>query len=110
MSECPGPDIGYIHAFKRPAPRRCVLPPLLLHTALLLASAVVIYLSCEYFVNGIEWVGQKMGVGEKATGTILAAFGTALPESIVTLVAVAFGANAASKELGVGAVLSSAEN
>ena len=76
-----------------------------LSVGLLLGSAVVIYLACEFFVNGVEWVGQKMAVGQQATGTILAAFGTALPESVVTLVAVAFGANAASKELGVGAAL-----
>jgi cation:H+ antiporter len=73
--------------------------------ALLLGSAIVIYLACEFFVNGVEWVGRKLAVGQKATGTVLAAFGTALPESVVTLVAVAFGANAASKELGVGAAL-----
>ncbi|SDA32401.1 sodium:calcium antiporter [Sphingomonas sp. NFR15] len=73
--------------------------------ALLLGSAVVIYLSCEYFVNGVEWVGHKLAVGEKATGTVLAAFGTALPESVVTLVAVAFGGTAAAKDLGVGAAL-----
>jgi len=73
--------------------------------ALLLGSAVVIYLSCEYFVNGVEWVGRKLAVGEKATGTVLAAFGTALPESVVTLVAVAFGGTVAAKDLGVGAAL-----
>lgn len=28
--------------------------------ALLLGSAVVIYLACEFFVNDVEWVGQKM--------------------------------------------------
>jgi cation:H+ antiporter len=72
---------------------------------LLLGSAIVIYLACEFFVNGVEWVGRKLAVGQKATGTVLAAFGTALPESVVTLVAVAFGATAASKELGVGAAL-----
>ncbi len=81
------------------------MPALWLHIALLLGSAVVIYLACEFFVNGVEWVGQKMDVGQKATGTIFAAFGTALPESVVTLVAVAFGATTASKELGVGAAL-----
>jgi cation:H+ antiporter len=81
------------------------MPGLWMSVALLLGSAVVIYLACEVFVNGVEWVGQKMGVGQKATGTILAAFGTALPESVVTLVAVAFGTSAASKELGVGAAL-----
>ncbi|MEA3001263.1 MAG: cation:H+ antiporter [Sphingomonadales bacterium] len=72
---------------------------------LLLGSAGVIYLSCEYFVNGVEWVGKRMAVGQKATGTVLAAFGTALPESVVTFVAVAFGSSAAAKELGVGAAL-----
>ncbi len=73
--------------------------------ALLLGSAVVIYLSCEYFVNGVEWLGRRMAMGQKATGTVLAAFGTALPESVVTFVAVAFGGSLAAKELGVGAAL-----
>src|SRR6201996_340158 len=73
--------------------------------ALLLGSAVVIYLACEVFVNGVEWVGRRMAVGEQATGSILAAFGTALPESVVTFVAVVFGASAAQKQIGVGAAL-----
>ncbi len=72
---------------------------------LLIGSAVTIYLACEFFVNGVEWVGRKLAVGQKATGTILAAAGTALPESVVTFVAVAFGASAAQKALGVGAAL-----
>jgi cation:H+ antiporter len=78
---------------------------LILIVALLLGSAVVIYLACEYFVNGVEWVGRQFAVGQQATGTILAAFGTALPESVVTFVAVVFGATAAQKEIGVGAAL-----
>lgn len=76
-----------------------------LNIVLLLGSAIVIYLSCEYFVNGVEWLGRRLSMGAQATGTVLAAFGTALPESVVTLVAVAFGTTAASKELGVGAAL-----
>ena len=72
---------------------------------LFLGSAVAIYLACEYFVNGVEWVGQRLNMGQTATGTILAAFGTALPESVVTLVAVVFGTNAAEKDLGIGAAL-----
>jgi len=70
-----------------------------------IGSAVAIYLACEYFVNGVEWVGQRLGVGQTATGTILAAFGTALPESVVTLVAVAFGVSAREKDIGIGAAL-----
>ncbi|HAT32683.1 MAG TPA: hypothetical protein DCW29_18115, partial [Janthinobacterium sp.] len=72
---------------------------------LLLASAGVIYLSCEYFVNGVEWVGHQFGVSKNATGTVLAAFGTALPESVVTFVAVVFGHDVAHKDIGVGAAL-----
>ena len=75
-------------------------------TVLCLAgSAAAIYLACEYFVNGVEWIGHRFAMGQKATGTLLAAFGTALPESIVTLVAVAFGASAAQKDIGVGAAM-----
>ena len=72
---------------------------------ILLASAGVIYVACELFVNGVEWIGHRFAIGQKATGTILAAFGTALPESVVTLVAVAFGVGAAQKQIGVGAAL-----
>src|SRR6185312_15080790 len=61
--------------------------------------------SCEFFVNGVEWLGRKLSVGSTATGTILAAFGTALPESVVTFVAAAFGKSDAQRELGVGAAL-----
>ena len=64
---------------------------MLLTILLFLGSAVAIYLACEFFVNGVEWVGQRLNMGQTATGTILAAFGTALPESVVTLVAVMFG-------------------
>ena len=73
--------------------------------ALLLGSAVVIYLACEYFVNGVEWVGHHFGVSKTAVGTVLAAFGTALPESVVTLVAVVFGKTPDAKDIGVGAAL-----
>jgi cation:H+ antiporter len=81
------------------------MSPLILTVALLLGSAAVIYLACEFFVNGVEWVGRRFAVGEQATGSILAAFGTALPESVVTFVAVVFGASAAQKQIGVGAAL-----
>jgi cation:H+ antiporter len=81
------------------------MTPLILTVGLLLGSAVVIYVACEFFVNGVEWVGRKFAVGQQATGSILAAFGTALPESVVTFVAVVFGATAAQKSIGVGAAL-----
>jgi len=72
---------------------------------LFVGSAVAIYLSCEFFVNGVEWVGQRLKITETATGTILAAFGTALPETVVTFVAVIFGNTDAERDIGVGAAL-----
>lgn len=77
----------------------------MLTAVLFLGSAAAIYFACEYFVNGVEWLGRKLGVGETATATILAAFGTALPESAVTFVAVVFGRESAQKDIGVGAAL-----
>ena len=71
----------------------------------LAVAVIVIYYSCELFVNGIEWVGKKFNISQCAIGTVLAAFGTALPESVVTLVAVAFNSSPEQKAIGVGAAL-----
>lgn len=75
------------------------------HFVLLIACAVAIYLSCEWFVNAVEWLGERLNVGRMAVGTILAAFGTALPESVVTLVAVTTGDTEEAKNIGVGAAM-----
>jgi cation:H+ antiporter len=75
------------------------------HVVLLIACAVAIYLSCEWFVNAVEWLGQRLNIGTMAVGTILAAFGTALPESVVTLVAVTTGPTAEIRNIGVGAAM-----
>ena len=78
---------------------------MILTLVLFLASAVAIYLACEVFVNGIEWVGKRLNLGATAVGSVLAAFGTALPESAVTLVAVVFGHTPQAKDIGVGAAM-----
>lgn len=70
-----------------------------------LLSAGAIYVACEYFVNGIEWFGKRLNLGATAIGSVLAAFGTALPESAVTFMAVVFGNTPAQKDLGVGAAM-----
>ncbi|MGW8473424.1 sodium:calcium antiporter [Streptomyces sp. NPDC055898] len=66
---------------------------------------MAIYLACEWFVNAVEWLGERLNVGKMAVGTILAAFGTALPESVVTLVAVTTGATEEARNIGVGAAM-----
>jgi cation:H+ antiporter len=97
--------IGVVIFDSRCHERYRILLSRMLTAVLFLGSAAAIYFACEFFVNGVEWLGRKLGVGETATGTILAAFGTALPESAVTFVAVVFGRNAAQKDIGVGAAL-----
>ena len=77
----------------------------MIHFVLLIACAAVIYVACAWFVNAVEWLGQRLRVGPLAVGTILAAFGTALPESVVTFVAVVFGTGASQKDIGVGAAM-----
>lgn len=75
------------------------------HVLLLLGCALSIYLACEWFVNAVEWLGVRLKVGRLAVGTILAAAGTALPESVVTLVAVLFGSPEHGDEIAVGAAM-----
>jgi len=78
---------------------------MVLTIALFLISAAAIYVACEYFVNGIEWLGKRLAFGATAVGSVLAAFGTALPESAVTFMAVVFGKTPEQKDLGVGAAM-----
>ena len=58
----------------------------------------------ELFTNAVEWFGHKMGLGEGAVGSVLAAVGTALPETTIPIVAILF-TGGSSSEVGVGAIL-----
>jgi len=78
---------------------------MLLTIALFLGSAALIYFACEYFTNSVEWCGRHMNLGATAIGSVLAAFGTALPESAVTFTAVVFGHTPQQKDIGVGAAM-----
>ena len=71
---------------------------------LLLVALLVILLGAELFTNGIEWFGHKLGLAEGAVGSVLAAVGTALPETMIPLIAILFGGGSAD-EIGIGAIL-----
>ena len=72
---------------------------------LVLAIAfVVILIGAELFTNGIEWFGRKLEVAEGAVGSVLAAVGTALPETMIPIIAILF-AGGKSTEVGIGAIL-----
>ena len=75
-------------------------------TALLLVgSFVVIIIGAALFTNAVEWFGQHLGLAEGAVGSVLAAVGTALPETMIPLVAIVFGVGSRSDAVGIGAIL-----
>ncbi|HET7699912.1 MAG TPA: sodium:calcium antiporter [Candidatus Limnocylindria bacterium] len=78
---------------------------LLVDAVLLLVSFVVILAGAELFTNGIEWFGKKLGLGEGMVGSVLAAVGTALPETMIPIIAIVFTATAEAHEIGIGAIL-----
>ena len=58
-----------------------------------LISLVAILLSCIVFSNSVEWLGARLNLSHGITGSLLAAVGTALPETMVPLVAIFWGIN-----------------
>lgn len=77
---------------------------------LLLVALVIILLGAELFTNGIEWFGRKLDLAEGAVGSVLAAVGTALPETLIPIVAILLGGagaeeSSAAHGVGVGAIL-----
>ena len=73
--------------------------------ALIVGAFVLILFGAEVFTNGVEWLGLKLRISEGATGSILAALGTATPETLIPVVAILFTNTPDSDEIGVGAIL-----
>src|SRR6478672_5520902 len=75
---------------------------------MLFVGLVVILLGCDIFTNSIEWLGKKLDLNEGLLGSIFAAVGTALPETLIPIVAVLFGTAGAAKhaeDVGLGAIV-----
>ncbi len=73
----------------------------------LLFMLVVILVAAEVFTNALEHLGERLGISEGVTGSIFAAVGTALPETLVPLLAIMAGTSNVNTnhEIGVGAIL-----
>src|ERR1043165_7437824 len=70
---------------------------------LLLAFAVVLA-GALLFTNAVEWIGHKLEVGVGAVGSILAAVGTAMPETLIAIVAL-LGVKEGSEDVAIGAIV-----
>ena len=64
--------------------------------ALTVAGAVV-------FTNAIEWAGLRLGLGHGAVGSVLAAVATAMPESLIPIVAIIKGTQ--DDPIAIGAIV-----
>lgn len=67
---------------------------------------------CSLFTNAIEWTGHRFNLSKGAVGSVLAAVGTALPETLVPIIAILSGYFGLSRmdlesgsEIGIGAIL-----
>jgi cation:H+ antiporter len=74
---------------------------------LFIGGFVLIVAASELFTNAVEWAGFRMKLASGATGSLLAAIGTALPETVVPIVALISGKPSAAA-VATGAVLGSA--
>ncbi|MFQ5993579.1 MAG: sodium:calcium antiporter [Acidiferrobacterales bacterium] len=73
----------------------------------LIVALVVIFIGAEAFTNALENLGQRLKISEGVTGSIFAAIATALPETMVPIVAM-LGVTAAQdvrEDVAIGAIL-----
>jgi cation:H+ antiporter len=70
---------------------------------LLIASFAVILAGALLFTNAVEWIGYRLHLGEGAVGSLLAAVGTAMPETLIAIVALLEGSK--SEDIAVGAIV-----
>jgi cation:H+ antiporter len=74
---------------------------------LFIGGLLMIVVAAELFTNAVEWAGFRLHLSSGATGSLLAALGTSLPETVVPIVALLSGQPAATS-VATGAVLGSA--
>jgi len=71
---------------------------------LLVLSFAVILAGALLFTNAVEWLGHRLSLGEGAVGSLLAAVGTAMPETLIAVVALVSAAEG-SEDVAIGAIV-----
>jgi cation:H+ antiporter len=71
---------------------------------LLLASFAIVLAGALLFTNAVEWIGHRLKLGEGAVGSLLAAVGTATPETLIAIVAL-LDATEGSEDVAIGAIV-----
>jgi len=63
---------------------------MILDFVLLVVGILFVLAAAELFTNGIEALGHRLSVSKNFTGSVLAAVGTALPETLIPIIAIVF--------------------
>ncbi len=71
----------------------------------LVGGIIIILGGCELFANGVECFGDRFDMSHATVGSLLAAVGTALPETIVPVLALIFAKGGHGEGIAVGAIL-----
>ncbi len=71
---------------------------------LLAVSFAVILAGALLFTNAVEWLGHRLKLGEGAVGSVLAAVGTAMPETLIAIVALV-GSTEGGEDVAIGAIV-----
>jgi len=76
---------------------------MVLSILLVVASFPLLLGGAVLFTNSVEWLGARLGLGHGPIGSVLAAVATALPESVIPVVAILAGE--ASGQIAIGAII-----
>jgi cation:H+ antiporter len=72
---------------------------------LFLVAIAIILGGAAIFTNGVEWLGRRLGIADSAIGSILAGVATALPETLIPVIAIFGGEGKTRADIGIGAIL-----
>ena len=94
-------EIERLHPYSRRCPFSTLLRAysehnLVVNAIILALSFAIILVGSELFTNGVEWAGHRLHIAEAAVGSVLAAVGTALPETFIPAVALLTGRDSAA--------------
>ena len=71
----------------------------------LLGALVLVVVAADSFTNAVEWIDAKSKLTRGASGAIVAAIGSSLPETIVAVIALLVLGDPRSQAIGIGAVI-----
>jgi len=73
---------------------------------ILVISLLAILAFCELFTNAVEWLGKSLNFGHSVVGSVFSAVSTALPETMVPIIAlITLPTFTSREEIGIGAIL-----